>query len=81
MWIYMYMLFVTFRVIKIFCAFAHGEMWRGSGGAFLMFGILGNLYWKCLYLCLNIAILRTFRLVASFFGIYFYFSWFTYNKI
>lgn len=63
----MYMFFVTFSVMKIsFCAFAYGEMWR-SEDEFLLFGILRNLYWKCLYLCLNIAILTTFKLVVSFF--------------
>lgn len=37
MQIYLYTFFVTFRVMKIsFCAFAHGDMWRGSDDAFLM---------------------------------------------
>lgn len=67
MWIYMHMLFVTFRIVRIFCSSAYEKIWRWSEGTFLMFGILGNPYWQCLYLCLNIAILRTFKLVASFF--------------
>lgn len=39
-WIYLYMLFSTFRDMKITFFFlfasAHGEMWRGSEGALLI---------------------------------------------
>lgn len=71
----LYMLFVAFRVMKVSCsAFACGEAWRGSGGALLTIALayleipIGNVYTSVL----NIALLRTLKPTASFFGVYFY---------
>ena len=71
-WICLYMLFVTFKVIKtFFSAFACGETWRGLQGALL---IIVWRIWKSelevLDLSLNTAILRTLGPATSFFLMY-----------